>query len=281
MAFAATATTTELTDDQLKSLFEPDDDVASILRPLQERLLIAVNRVVGVLRWRFARPGPPARPLKFEFSLDGTKWSEPWWGLGSLSLPYFVAHDAPPAKVRETAVVIESGAEAPLAWELFYEALALQSSSARAAFLLAITAAEVGIKEFGGRRSSSERWLLDEIPSPPMEKLVGGYLAAFIRVEVSTKKKQPQVVPDWIQNELTGAATKRNKLVHSRKGFEPEYRPTEEHVRKLLACVMDLLYVLDWFAGEDWAFGLLSEETASCYPQGASSRPALVPTPLP
>lgn len=170
--FAARATDAELTGDQLKSIFKPDDDLGKILRPMEESLLTAVNKVVGLLRWRFAFPGPPARPFKLEFSLDGTNWVDPWWGL---SLPFFVAADAPPAKVREIAALIESGAEAPLAWELFYEALGLQSSSARAAFLLATTAAEVGIKEFGGRRSSSERWLLDEIPSPRMEMLVGSY----------------------------------------------------------------------------------------------------------
>src|SRR5437667_404792 len=45
---------------------------------------------------------------------------------------------------------------------------------------------------------------------------------------------------------------KRNKIVHSPKGFEPGYRPSVEDLRKLLAAVGDLLYLLDWFVDKSW-----------------------------
>ena len=52
----------------------------------------------------------------------------------------------------------------------------------------------------------------------------------------------------------------RNRLMH--RGQEP---PTEESVATLLAGVNDLLYLLDWFAGHDWAFGHLELETQQAY----------------
>ncbi len=64
---------------------------------------------------------------------------------------------------------------------------------------------------------------------------------------------------------LNDAVNKRNKTVHSPKGFESEYQPSEDDLQRLLWAVGDLLYLLDWFAGNPWARDYLSEETRKAF----------------
>jgi hypothetical protein len=182
--------------------------------------------------------------------------------------------DAVPATVREIESSLTTGLDAPLAWELYYEAVYLQTTAPRAAFVIAFTAAEVGIKQFGGRRSVSERWLLDNIQSPPMNAMLSQYLPRFVdlRVETNSRNKE-QCVPDWVRKVLNDAVEKRNKTVHSPKGFESEYQPSRDDLVRLLSAVGDLLYLLDWFAGNAWAAEYLSEETRTAFPPDADPTP--------
>jgi hypothetical protein len=50
----------------------------------------------------------------------------------------------------------------------------------------------------------------------------------------------------------------RNKLVHGR-----EETVTTDEVREMLEAVRDLLYMLDYYRGHDWAMERLSHEVAA------------------
>jgi len=128
----------------------------------------------------------------------------------------------------------------------------------RAAFIIAFVAAEVGVKQFGSNQSASlsEAWLLENLQSPPLDRLLREYLVPL----TGKKTRSGHAVPPALATLFEKSMKTRNRLMH--RGEEP---PSEEAVVKLLAGVNDLLYLLDWFAGHDWAFGCLSDDTRAAY----------------
>jgi hypothetical protein len=218
-------------------------------------------RLVRLLRWLFNRPGP-AKPLTSRWlfwSLDGTFWS-----------------DAPAREVDlplvggEGGVLSERGVELvgrmwasdesvePLARQIFLEAVSLAEVNRRAAFILGFVAAELGVKHFGSGKSDSlsEAWLLENVQSPPIDRLLREYLVPL----TEKKTRSGDAVPRTLVALFEKAMKTRNRLMH--RGQEP---PTAEEVARLLVGVNDLLYLLDWFAGHRWAFSRMSDETRAAY----------------
>jgi hypothetical protein len=253
-------------DEDVLRMIVPPPEVRATLRPASQRLAKAADVVVRMLRWRFHAPGPPARGGSFAFSVDGSPPWCLWFEVGKL--PFSRRADAVPATLDKLETDLLDGVKAPLGWELYYEALDLQTAAPRAAFVIAFTAAEVGIKQFGGRRSASEKWLLDNIQSPSMSDMLSHYLPTFVhvRVEKTSSDNKEQCVPDAVRKVLNDAVNKRNKTVHSPRGFESEYQPSKDDLQQLLWAVGDLLYLLDWFTGSHpWARDYLSEETRTAF----------------
>jgi hypothetical protein len=146
----------------------------------------------------------------------------------------------------------------PLARQILLEAITLQSDNPRAALILAVTAAEVGIKQFAADASASaaEGWLVTNMPSPSLAKLVRHYLEFF----TDKKTKDGRAVPRQLSKSLTDAVELRNEIVH--RGVSP---PREGGLAAVFVAVNDLLYLLDWFSGHEWAFDYLQDDTRAAY----------------
>jgi hypothetical protein len=148
----------------------------------------------------------------------------------------------------------------PLARQIFLEAVALQEDEPRAAFVLALVAAEVGLKQFAIRETPrpSEQWLLDETAhSPSFRKLLKEYLPRA----TERRTTDGRIVPSHLQEALGYATDTRDNIVH--RGVDA---PGEEKVAEVLAAVNDFLYLLDWLAGHQWAYGWLTTETQAAFP---------------
>jgi hypothetical protein len=285
-------------DQKAHTLVAPWDQVVSALSPTVERLRIATHSVVKMLRWRFDSPGPPPKEDPPRFKLDGSSWVVAWYE--SDGKPMGLSPDLAQPTVEQTNGLEEieeiegqptpglavpfaeieadlhNGVEVPLAWDLYYEALNISKTALRPAFLVAFSAAEIGIKQLGGRRSASERWLLDAIQAPPMDQLLSHYLPKFVELRDNERAStEIECVPKAIRRVLQEAMAKRNKVIHSPLGFEPQYAPTRKDVTRLMSAVRDLLHLLDWFGGHPWAFDYLSDETRAAYPPGVA--PLLIP----
>ncbi|MGH8245468.1 MAG: hypothetical protein ACREUU_03445, partial [Gammaproteobacteria bacterium] len=61
-------------------------------------------------------------------------------------------------------------------------------------------------------------------------------------------------VPKSIFDTIRNRFNQRNELIHQGKA------PDREALKKFLAAVEDLLWMLDYYCGEDWALGYLSNE---------------------
>ncbi len=141
----------------------------------------------------------------------------------------------------------------PLGHTLVREASALASESPRSAILIMTSALETAVKMHISSIAPDTDWLMEEIPSPPIFKILRDYvpLIHFRRGNelVFWEKVKPFIKKVQKLIEL------RNKVAHT--GKIPHDAGS---IHDNLELVSDLLYLLDVLAGHNWAKSLASHE---------------------
>ena len=232
-------------------LVEPDQEVATLLRSAADELRADVLRCIGLLRWQNKLGGPDLQAVRnanADWSLDGIEWLElpggrDQWGVVADEIE---GEAWTPGYTDATQAAFEDGASrAPLAHEILMEAITVLRSNPRAALILAITAAEVGIHHYA-RQASGENaaWLLSQPQSPPIDVLLKNYLPFTTQVRTHNGR----VIPDGLRTILKKANGQRNDAVH---GGLPA--PPRQELEATIRAVRDLLYLLDWLGGAEWA----------------------------
>lgn len=229
-----------------------------------ERLCGEANRVVRMLRWRFAAE-MEYRPIAFPdyyWSFDNKVLhsmphsTDVAWGLGVTELPSAVVIGA------EVGKLLEVGAIEPFAHVLFGEAWQQRHENPRSAIVMGISAAEVGFKQFASQAAPVTAWLMENVPSPPLISMVWDYLPILLGALPVTKpllapprddKGRPNGI---LAKALLDGVAIRNKVVHA--GGETIKGETVERVLKGVA---DLLWLLDFLKGFEWALEHVSEIT--------------------
>jgi len=141
----------------------------------------------------------------------------------------------------------------PLGHTLVREAAAIALDSPRSAILIMTAALETAVKMHISCIAPDTDWLIEEIPSPPIFKILRDYIPLihsrrgkeldfWDKVKPFTKKVQKLI-------EL------RNKVAHT--GKLPE---NSGSIYDDLKLVSDLLYLLDVLTGHDWAKSHVSHE---------------------
>ncbi len=142
----------------------------------------------------------------------------------------------------------------PFGHELFSEAYSQKSQNPRSALVIAIAAAETAFKQFVQRTSPETSWLLENVPSPPLVKMLKKYLP---ELPVKRKIKGKLVfVPKDILKALEEGVEIRNKIVH---GATTHIK--HDTLEWVMRSVRDLLYLLDFYAGFEWAQQNINEIT--------------------
>lgn len=250
----------ELSDREFAWLLDPPEPVVSICADIADELQAEAARLITLARWILNRPAPahPLSHVRLFWSFDGAGWSRA--PTRPLDLPTF---GGPEIELDESGVdllrrIWERGAvREPIARQILLEAVALSSENQRAALVLAIAAAEVGVKRFAAESTNeSEAWLISVLPTPPLHRLIRDYLPFY----TDKRAADGQAVPKHVRRVLHSAVEARNEVVHRGAG---DYPP--EQLAELLVAVNDLLYLLDWFGGKEWAFTHLQKETQQAY----------------
>jgi hypothetical protein len=247
----------------LRRLDSEPEPLVLVCEDVYAELLGEAGSLVQLLRWVFGSLGP-ARPLgaaKLSLSLDREHW---YLTPGRDDDPYLEVSGY--VRLDESAVdslsdVWRSGETVePVARQILLEAIDLHLGNPRAAFILAVAAAEVGVKQFAAGRSGSlsEAWLLEETQSPALDRLLRSYVVRL----TEKRTRDGRAVPAAMVRTFKEAMRKRNHLIH--RGDVP---PTQAELVNLVVTVNDLLYLLDWFDGQDWAFARLQEDTQAAYPE--------------
>ena len=252
----------ELSDPEVEWILHPPREIVELCEDVRLELHGAASRVVQILRWMFNRTSPAQA-----ISRETLVWSigdESWYEAASTYVDTETLGgegqylDEAVLQLMQQVLNHDDHFNEPLAHQIFLEAVALQDENPRASLTLAAAAAEVGIKQFAIAQTSSasEKWLITELQSPPILRLVREYLPSL------TEKRtfDNRAIPKEIQTLLHDAASSRNDVVH--QGVDG---PDPERLAAFLAATNDFLYLLDWFAGHNWAWRRLRQQTRAAY----------------
>jgi hypothetical protein len=225
------------------------------IRNLSSEMYKYVLRTMRLIRWRTNSHGRP-NPIRssfydgFKWSFDGTEWKPV---ADCISFKASVTVNPQWTSQAEKFVVAETSGELdePFGHELLREAWANRVANPRSSIVLAVAAAEVGFKQFASQAFPDTAWILENVPSPPLVRMLSE-LFPWDRLKLQTGEKKAKP-PDSLTGILKKAVFLRDEIVH--RGLKTL---TSETVDSVLNSVRDLLYFLDVLQGQKWALNYLS-----------------------
>jgi len=214
-----------------------------------------LSRVCSALRWRVGDTTPNAVILTqgLSWSDDGKNWIEVSHVRQNANDAVITPTVLTPELIDSIAEIVQSGKSEPLGHELFHEAWHLRMTHPRSALLMAIAAAEIGIKMFIGRFVPQAGWLIIHTQTPPLAEILTELLP-LLPVKAHVKGRGP-FVPKSILDDLKKGTRLRNVAAYSGETIKPE------SLRRVLLAVHELLYILDMYSGYQWAAEHLSHAT--------------------
>jgi hypothetical protein len=231
----------------------------------------AATRALALLRWRTGELGEPLKgpDNRFEWNLGDGRWhplpSDTYLQLDAYSYPELTrsARD-------DIARLFDQGIEEPFPYELIREAWAQRDANPRAALITAITALEIAVKQFIARRVPAADWLVENVPTPDVIKLMREYLPTLDPPAAARPcAERFQELPEQLWRLLLRRRNQRNDVIHKPAAYEATERPdlppiTPERAASAVLAVREVLYRLDMAEGHAWAVAYL----------GSSTRPA-------
>jgi hypothetical protein len=216
------------------------------------------HKTLKAIRWRQGVMGHP-NPLRYgdplHWSLDGENWT-PCTDTLRLSTVYRGNHQQWSEKIATSVegLVLNNQAE-PLGHELLHEAGELyRTRNYRSALVIAVAAAEVGFKRFVAELMPECEWLLLNVASPPLAQMLTEFLPLLpVRTKIRDKLSS---IPPSIMDQIKKAITLRNQVVHGRTATIHQ-----DTVEQILPSLKDLLYLLDFWLGSEWAWENIRHET--------------------
>jgi hypothetical protein len=139
---------------------------------------------------------------------------------------------------------IQTPLDEPLSHELLREAWTNHQTNLRSAIVLAVAAAEVGFKQFVSKVFPDTAWILENLQSPPLLRMLELFPWDAIKLQLNGHAIR---IPDLIKDGLKKAITLRNEIVHGGKGGL-----TADTAESVFYCVRDFLYFLDALTDLKW-----------------------------
>jgi hypothetical protein len=224
---------------------------------IQERLRAKAYRAMQLLRWRACELGPerPFTVSSFAWRRSDHTWESFPGGTG-LSLDYVAYLDVQPAAHDELQTLFSSGYGEPVAYELIREAWALRETSPRTSLSIAITALEIGVKQFMAQRVPEDQRA--RITDEPFDDIL-----TTLKHEVPTlpppagslsSASTLAPLPEDLLQLLERRRHQRNRLSHNPKPYlRATGRPTRTHAIEAVLATRQVLVRLDVANGHLWA----------------------------
>jgi hypothetical protein len=212
-----------------------------------------LERFIKLLRWQQEIDGPHGLfegvPVLYWRTHDDAKEyvavGRPRQETGSRAL-HGIGWDCDDARDMRT-LWSRPDAQEPLAHELIREAGVALQGSPGSALLLAATALETGVKMHAAKLAPDAAWLLSEMPSPPVFKLLRDYLPKLHAARGVELTKWSDLKP--LFKDAQKLAEYRNQLTHA-GDMTGEVLAA---LPNLIISVSDFLYVFDVVEGHQWA----------------------------
>lgn len=222
--------------DEVERVYE---EVDKFLKPLRASSL----RLVRLLRWRAGLDFQALTINQDYLSLDGNSWL---LLSAARSATVTLVQIFPAMSEELTKDIIdqyETSRDEPLAHQLFNDAWNLRYTNPRASLVVAVAAAEVGLKKVIGLIVPDAKWLLEEIPAPPIGKMLRKYIPSLkVKSHITGKQIAP---PSKLIKKLEQAAEARNKIVHV-----GEEAPENNERIEMLEAIRDFLWICDMYRGQ-------------------------------
>jgi hypothetical protein len=216
-------------------------------RSWQQSLTDLVASFVKTLRWVQAPAGSqaPFAQVSFEWSFNKRDWSPMPGNLGIMvTLPRGL--DMSTTAIDQVREVWLSGQREPLGHELIREAFDSVTRNPRSALLIAISALEVGVKEYIAFLVQHSDIILEDIQSPPVVTLLQKVIPHLHKAlsvnapEFPLAKDDEDLIKKWV--------ARRNKIAHAGAvAIEPL------KLMQFLAFLRSLLYTFDFYRNLPWA----------------------------
>ncbi len=240
---------------------EPETDPADLrvfAESIRDTHRTAAHDVMGTLRWMLLRPGgrrPVLRRVSARYRSDAM---DDWQ-------PFPLRPSAPLGRTLDQVLVtdqwsmaiaaaVAKGSREPLAHELLREAEEALDANPRSSSVLMMAALEAGLDRQPGRIADAHRTGLlarsqrGPAASRPYAGEIHGDIGRLLKKAANLELGRWRELPRWTSSKIEAGRLARNSVVH-----EGANAPPREILLALRRTVQDVLYLLDYQAGEDWA----------------------------
>jgi hypothetical protein len=224
--------------------------------------------ILNVTRWRLGIRGGP---LVLSSDVSAIRWhddssdrdtdrlipflnSQIPMGVSELYFPECQTIDISSTDRADVQALLRSETVQPLHHDLFREAWQNQRQHPRSSLVLCMAALETAVKSTLCDLNDSLRWILENIPSPPIDRFLRDYLPSIPARNTFNGTVRPP--PPFILTVLRRGIELRNRLVHGR-----DDSISHSDLEAVLLAVWDIAYLLDFYRGHDWALQLLRRDT--------------------
>ena len=213
---------------------------------IRNDIIEALQHAFVLLRWRSAARGPQDyHSIRYEWREEGGEWKE----LPGGYLMFIMSARADIGRMKEVAPAVqemlESGVHEPVAHQLLREAASLiqRERSSRAALVLAAAAVEVAVKDLIAHLAPKTEWLVENLPSPPVAKLMKEYVPALMGEGAQT----PAFSADLIKS-VEKMTRERNATVHT-----GARSLRLDRLSRRVQAAEDVVWRCDELRGNEWA----------------------------
>jgi hypothetical protein len=220
---------------------------------LYDELCEIAQQATLAFRWRANIDGPhnPFRSRGWRFCLESDDWTPmPSTIRGIITVGLARPKDLS-ALAPEIGALVASGGE-PLGHQMLREAWMQRVENPRSAIVLGIAAVEVGLKEYIAVAVPGARWLVEELPTPPVVTMLRDYLPTLTRADGAPGTASPP--PETTLKVLTKGVRLRNRAAH----VGAKISNTE--AESVLRAVRDVLWLLDFYRGHRWVLQYVGED---------------------
>jgi hypothetical protein len=225
---------------------------------------------ITLFRWRQGiaeGPPDPCHALRARYSADGEVWRDVFL-VRSFKIRFGLAGSSAPEDdaCKQVVELATAGMEEPLGRQLFREAWSQKDSRPRSALVIGVAAAEVGFKKLVGSLVPEAQWLVDEVQTPSLAKMLAKFLPTLpVKARFEGKSVRP---PKALLHQLDNAVDRRNKLVHA--GEPP---PRGDELEEMLRAVNDFLWICDVYQGHVWAAKHISVSILNTWKSDSTKKP--------
>jgi hypothetical protein len=230
------------------------ENYVNYLNTIRQNLMDAAINLIGLLRWtnNFLGPHNPFSSRGDYWSIDNIQWN-PF----PAKFTVFIIQEGHSLHIHSKGkdIILDflnKGITEPIYHELFREAWDLRVSNPRSSIIIGVASFEVGVKTVISTLIPETKWLMESIIAPPIDKILTEY---FPKLPVIKKINDKSEIPTSIIDTARKMNGIRNKQVHV--GLKP---PDSKKIESMLQDVQDLLLLLDYYCGFDFALSFVRPE---------------------